>query len=649
MSQINLNSISGITSITTPAGVDNQLTIHTNDTTERFKIDGVGNLHSNGKLTINPDDGTTTWKRENKNMHQIRDDVYIEGTVNVGDKAGFDATPLGITSFTWVSAGTSYYSLTTNAHAIPQGTNVLIKDSVSGFQEAYNTTSGAGTTITVERAVDPSSQLSIANTKVVVYTPADPRGCLNVAKDYAKVRENGFNPILRGFVGSSTTHPVGINTEVFKIEIKRDGTVKDSVATLLHSTREMGSKQRLALTIDDGDSYPDGKNLVLTQTGVKITANDSAFSDANALLEVDGNVTIGDYLDVGSNIKIGNAGVITATSYNGSGASLTNLNASNISSGTVPSARLGSGTASSSTFLAGDSTFKTITGTTINSNADTRVITGSGTANTLNAAGNFTHDSSTCDTTIQHYEALKVVDLIVKNTNNHGNAAGARITIESGSAANTGPQFQMICGSHNWSMQVPKAAGNLEFNNNGTLDFLMADDGDFHVVDGDIVFSTAGHGIDFSATSDASGGTSELLDDYEEGLWVPLIRNTSGSGTYGNSNVGSYTKIGNMVHISGTIHWTAMSGTTNWSGVIRNLPFASYSGTGFYRSACVIGATSGITPNNSGSPHLVFIMDAGQGFLYIVGASVTGGGFTHYPTISNAGSIYGFDLSYRVS
>ena len=335
MSEISLKSITGITSITTPTGVDNQLTVHNNNTTEAVKLDNAGNvhinnqlevsgvstfagittntstlfanqlsvagvssfsgnLHSSGKLTINPDDNTTTWKRENKNMHQIRDDVYVEGTVNVGDKAGFDATPLGITTFTWVSAGTSYYSLTTNvAHAIPQGTNILIKDSVSGFQEAYNTTSGAGTTITVERALDPSSELSVANTKVVVYTPADPRGCLNVAKNYAKVIENGFNPILRGFVGSSTTHPVGINTEVFKIEIKRDGTEEDSVATLLHSTRQMGSKQRLALTIDDGKSYPQGKNLVLTQTGVKINADDSAFSDANALLEVDGNVAIG--------------------------------------------------------------------------------------------------------------------------------------------------------------------------------------------------------------------------------------------------------------------------------------------------------------------------------------------------------------------
>ena len=42
MSQISLKSISGITSITTPAGVDNQLTLHTNDTTQRVKVTQSG-------------------------------------------------------------------------------------------------------------------------------------------------------------------------------------------------------------------------------------------------------------------------------------------------------------------------------------------------------------------------------------------------------------------------------------------------------------------------------------------------------------------------------------------------------------------------------------------------------------------------------
>ena len=45
--------------------------------------------------------------------------------------------------------------------------------------------------------------------------------------------------------------------------------------------------------------------------------------------------TIGDYLDVGSNIKIGNAGVITATSFTGSGANLTSLPSANLT-GALP-------------------------------------------------------------------------------------------------------------------------------------------------------------------------------------------------------------------------------------------------------------------------------------------------------------------------
>ena len=52
MSQISLKNISGITSITTPAGVDNQLTLHTNNTTERVKIDVAGNVHVNNHLAI---------------------------------------------------------------------------------------------------------------------------------------------------------------------------------------------------------------------------------------------------------------------------------------------------------------------------------------------------------------------------------------------------------------------------------------------------------------------------------------------------------------------------------------------------------------------------------------------------------------------
>ncbi len=52
MSAISLKSITGITSITAPAGVDNQLTLHTNNTTERLKIDVAGNVHVNNHLAV---------------------------------------------------------------------------------------------------------------------------------------------------------------------------------------------------------------------------------------------------------------------------------------------------------------------------------------------------------------------------------------------------------------------------------------------------------------------------------------------------------------------------------------------------------------------------------------------------------------------
>ena len=73
---------------------------------------------------------------------------------------------------------------------------------------------------------------------------------------------------------------------------------------------------------------------------------------------------------------------------------MTALNATQLTSGTVPTARLGSGTASSSTFLRGDSTFAAVTSTTINNNANNRLITGSGTANTLEGEAALTFDGS---------------------------------------------------------------------------------------------------------------------------------------------------------------------------------------------------------------------------------------------------------------
>ena len=63
----------------------------------------------------------------------------------------------------------------------------------------------------------------------------------------------------------------------------------------------------------------------------------------------------------GTNLTFNSStGALSATSFIGSGTSLTALNATNLGSGTVPTARLGSGTANSGSFLAGNNTWQTI-------------------------------------------------------------------------------------------------------------------------------------------------------------------------------------------------------------------------------------------------------------------------------------------------
>ena len=123
----------------------------------------------------------------------------------------------------------------------------------------------------------------------------------------------------------------------------------------------------------------------------------------------------------------------TVLTSNGSG-TISGLPASAISSGTVATARLGSGTASSSTFLAGDSSYKTVSGTTINNNADNRVITGSGTANTLEAeanvnitsGGNLLVGSSTAST------GYSRVSLVGGHADGTGANSGVQMTYNSG-------------------------------------------------------------------------------------------------------------------------------------------------------------------------------------------------------------------------
>jgi hypothetical protein len=70
--------------------------------------------------------------------------------------------------------------------------------------------------------------------------------------------------------------------------------------------------------------------------------------------------------------------------------------------------------------------------------------------------------------------------------------------------------------------------------------------GNFRLANGNLVIGTSGKGIDFSATPGT--GTSELLADYEEGTWTPVIRGAGTAGTYEQAITrATYTKVGRQV------------------------------------------------------------------------------------------------------
>ena len=81
----------------------------------------------------------------------------------------------------------------------------------------------------------------------------------------------------------------------------------------------------------------------------------------------------------------------------------------------------------------------------------------------------------------------------------------------------------------------------------------------------------SGQGIDFSATGDAGGMTSELLDDYEEGTWNPDPDDGNNVFTHGQEE-GRYIKIGNIVHCTFRINVT-LSGTSGFAMFMTGLPF----------------------------------------------------------------------------
>ena len=227
-----------------------------------------------------------------------------------------------------------------------------------------------------------------------------------------------------------------------------------------------------------------------------------------------------------------------------------------------------------------DPTFETVSGTTINNNANNRVITGSGTANTLEGEDNLTFD----------------------DTNNVLSAGGGLgIQNVSGTIMGNGggQDYLTIKDSGNTARLVVKTHGT----GIGNVGIGTTSPGKNLDVNGEI---RASSGILFGSDTAAAN----TISDYEEGSYTPTLTGISGttSITLYEDKL-SYTKIGTRIMISGRLRMNA----ANYSGGLRmSLPFAAASGTSCSNCGMSAVGTHGVNFPNSDDMGLFIETFAGQ-------------------------------------
>jgi len=271
-----------------------------------------------------------------------------------------------------------------------------------------------------------------------------------------------------------------------------------------------------------------------------------------------------------------------------------------------------------------DPSFESIpAGTTINNNADNRVITGSGTANTLNGESNVVIDANgklgigttspglydvtvyrssgtsrgrfhTAGTSGNDYADLAVqagsnyAQMFVYGTGQVYMTASAPATMSVGNVADS----SLYLTTNNTIRQTITNNGNVGI---GTLSPAKKLD-----VNGEI---RASSGILFGSDTAAANA----LDDYEEGTFTPslIYQNSSGLTLATNSASGKYTKIGRVVYILGYINWNVSGSPINDNIGFGGLPFATDTGGITAGSTRFIGNISLKNTNTQSVDHQV--------------------------------------------
>ena len=151
--------------------------------------------------------------------------------------------------------------------------------------------------------------------------------------------------------------------------------------------------------------------------------------------------------------------------------------------------------------------------------------------------------------------------------------------------------------------------------------FRIHSNGDITVPSGSIKLSESGQGINFHEHGAGSAVSSNILDDYEEGSWTPVLGATSTDPTVSSYShqIGRYTKIGNVVNlfmfidISGGNITAAGSG----DGTIKGLPFTIGATAGDHNGAAMINFAQLPNSFSTGRNDYRFFFGTGESIMRI--------------------------------
>ena len=158
-------------------------------------------------------------------------------------------------------------------------------------------------------------------------------------------------------------------------------------------------------------------------------------------------------------------------------------------------------------------------------------------------------------------------------------------------------------GSSGFRLNIIQSSSQLfRVQNAGTTAFEVNSNGNTLLANGNLVFSTSGTGIDFSATANGSGTmTSELLDDYEEGSFTPTIATSSSNVSY-STQLGQYTKVGRAVHFNFQINISGVTSNGSGNFEMGGLPFSAGTNAGRY-----VIQTSSVNFDGTGYDHYCYL------------------------------------------